>query len=196
MTTRRIHLKDYSEVELREMPAGPLCHWLLAQALGGEPSAHEHPVGSYRVSGGYPYDWTRGKFDVHLGWWNDKDEPTDYPSSGKWSTDWSAAGPLLERLMRESGMSPARMTTLLQEMDDDKLALEPFKPVNIARAALVLAQRAAILDRQHAKGLAKYGTGLADCGLTRQQLLDHAAEEAADLLCYLIAAKEAPDGTV
>lgn len=55
------------------------------------------------------------------------------------------------------------------------------------------AKRAAILDRQHAKGLAKYGTGLADCGLTRQQLLDHAAEEAADLLCYLLAAKEAPD---
>lgn len=45
----------------------------------------------------------------------------------------------------------------------------------------------AILDQQQAKGLRKYGVGLANAGLTPLQLVRHAAEEAADLLFYLSA---------
>lgn len=44
----------------------------------------------------------------------------------------------------------------------------------------------ALIDSQAAKGLSKYGVPLEQSDATISQLARHGAEEAADLLCYLI----------
>lgn len=65
------------------------------------------------------------------------------------------------------------------------------------RAAVIFAElcpdaseRAAILARQQAKGVAKYGVTVSSANLTADQWREHAKQEAADLLVYLIAESE------
>lgn len=134
MTTRRIYLKDYTEAELREMPAGPLCDWLVAQTAGREP-LYDSVVRSFRVR----------CVGFAASWYDDRETPQTNTS---WSADWSAAGPLLERLMLEElghvwprvpggfeFLTPYRVDQwrVVARADTPQLA--------IARAALVLARR-------------------------------------------------------
>ncbi|MEC9266685.1 MAG: hypothetical protein VX464_11550 [Pseudomonadota bacterium] len=54
----------------------------------------------------------------------------------------------------------------------------------------ILERSKAALDRQHAKGLAKYGAPLDDTKPSALALIDHAIEEAADQLQYLVALRD------
>lgn len=139
MPDRRIHLRDYSEAELREMPAGALCDWLTAQAVHGPPR-DEH--GQWRICH-YPHGchWTQGSAYMEI------------RGAHKYSTKWSAAGPLLERLMRENGVYVApsgdrqrfvawRRVAMSDSWGDDESFIDGPEPqLAICRAALVIARR-------------------------------------------------------
>lgn len=49
----------------------------------------------------------------------------------------------------------------------------------------------AVLKRQEAKGLAKYGATLDRADVTAEAMIEHAIEEAADQLVYLIRLRQA-----
>lgn len=68
---------------------------------------------------------------------------------------------------------------------------EIIDPVEDAlRANPILYRVQNIVRKQTAKGIEKYGTSVQANNLTTEQWLDHASEEAADLLVYLQAMKE------
>lgn len=54
------------------------------------------------------------------------------------------------------------------------------------RGSLDFAEIDALLDARHERGVATYGISLSDANLTEAETIQHAREEAADLLKYLI----------
>jgi hypothetical protein len=136
---RRIHLKDYSEAELREIPAGALCEWLVEQ------------IAPHELLGVLAGDWTLiCESGATLVWdTTEDDEPREHwQAYNRPSSHWSAAGPLLERLMREHGAwmrQPRPGTFHLVYAFDAECATQtivaPTPQLAICRAALVIARR-------------------------------------------------------
>lgn len=139
MTTRRIHLKDYTDAELREMPAGPLADWLVAQATGAT------------VDDWNGLSWNIATDDgLMLHWEDDEDAPAEHYQAHRGpSSHWSAAGPLLTRMMRDNGarLSEPHLGEYCVTFCDtpDSLAVHGAHAgtpmLAVCRAALVLARR-------------------------------------------------------
>jgi hypothetical protein len=91
----RIHLRDYTVEELRAMPAGKVKNWLAAQVIGNS-------ISRMQKDNGWAMPFVMKWFDNELlpVWWAGSQYDQQYL---KFSTDWSAAGRLLEWLMKESG---------------------------------------------------------------------------------------------
>ena len=88
----RIHLRDYTVEELRAMPAGHLKDWLAAQVFGYKVG---RMLDTYNIYNG----------EEEIGYWDCYEEKPFIVTIGDWrfSRNWSAAGRLLEWLMKESG---------------------------------------------------------------------------------------------
>lgn len=80
----------------------------------------------------------------------------------------------------EPGSTPERRATLRECAD----TVRTLASTQRAPDPVVEANRQLLLERSRV-GVAKYGTTLADAGLSRDELVQHALEEALDLANYL-----------
>lgn len=77
-----------------------------------------------------------------------------------------------------------KFTDCPQQQGMDYAAEQNARAVPVAMDAVVEANRKLLLERSNV-GVAKYGVTLANSGLSRRALLQHALEEALDLANYL-----------
>lgn len=146
--SRRIHLREYSEAELRAMEAGPLLDWLVAQAMGRKVERALTLSGAYKTS-------DRGAY-----WWDNSNVPDDWGPGDRFSRDWSAAGRALEWLAANGvsisldclttpnissthvqGRVPKTVWRVFRNEEDPALAVAPTPQLAVARAVAVVGRR-------------------------------------------------------
>ena len=89
------------------------------------------------------------------------------------------------------------MNTWQAEMIDQELVLKwQLKLLLIRRISPVILQNCIDLIEREQVGIGKYGVTLTEAGLSRNELLQHAREEALDLANYLMAEQQRAPSTV
>jgi hypothetical protein len=155
MTQRRVFLHEYTEREVREMPAGALLDWLLDQHVRGS----QVYVGLH-VNG---RESTRCHMLESDRWFLNRDQP-EGRGLPRYSSDWAHCGLLLYQMMRENGaflhQPPDNGGKVFwcewgRDMCHD-LVGAPTPQLAIARASVILALRKLAASRQ--PGAAEEGT--------------------------------------